>query len=625
MSKLSRELTLLDVFCMASGSMISSGLFVLPAIVFIKSGASVILVYLISSIFVLPAVFSNSELSTAMPKAGGTYFFVERTFGPAFGLFTGLANWFSVAMKGAFALVGMAVFIKIVLLHLGLEVEQTSTLIKMLSIICCLFFMTLNIVSVKHASRFQVVLVIFLLLALFLYFITGIPSINVHKFKPFFPENVGIIKFFAAVGMVFVSYGGLTHVVSVAEEVKNPPRNMPFGMFLAWFVVSFLYFAVVSITVGVMEHQKLSESLTPISDSAFVFSGIPGYLIMAIAAMTAFITTANAGLISASRSLLAMSRDKLLPKSFSHINSRFRTPHISIAVTTLFMIVAIVGLNLEQLVKTASALMLILFVLVNVSVIIMRESSLQSYRPTFRSPLYPYIQISAVGIYLGLIIAMGIIPLIISIAFIAFSISWYYLYVSKRVSRRSAIMHLVARVTDKPFQTNTLENELRDILLERDEIIEDRFDQLVKNCEIKDITTALSYTDVFQLIAESFSNRIKIDTTAFYDKLIDREAQGSTVIQPGLAIPHVVIDGENKFEIMLIRSLEGIKFPHSQEPVHCIFVLAGTKDERNYHLRALMAIAQVAQQDDFMNKWKNCYGTEGIRNMILLSARSRQQ
>jgi len=102
-----RELTLLDIFCIASGAMISSGLFVLPGIAFAKVGPALLLSYLLAGILMVPAFLTKAEMATAMPKAGGTYFFVERSLGALAGTLAGLANWFSTALKSAFALVGI--------------------------------------------------------------------------------------------------------------------------------------------------------------------------------------------------------------------------------------------------------------------------------------------------------------------------------------------------------------------------------------------------------------------------------------------------------------------------------------------------------------------------------------
>ncbi len=623
MSKLLRQLTFIDIFAMASGSMISSGLFILPAIVYSKNKASVILIYILASILVLPAVLAKSELSTAMPKAGGSYFYVDRSLGSAFGFFTGLADWFSVAMKSAFALVGMAVFIDIIVKSIGISHLDPETLMKATSLICCCFFMVINIFSVKHSSKFQNYLVLILLLTLLFFIVTGLKSFDIKHYKPFYPENASALSLFGAVGMVFVSFGGLTKVTAVAEEVKNPQRTLPLGMLSAWFVVSLLYFVVIALTVGAMDNHLLKESLTPISDAAKVFAGTSGYIILSISAMAAFITTSNAGLVSASRSLMAMSRDKILPAFFGKISDRFHTPYVSILITGTLMILAIVLLDLESLVKTASALMLTLFVLDNLSMIIMRSSKLQTYRPTFIVPLFPYIQIFAILIYISLIISMGLIPILTSLIFVVFSALWYRFYIVKRITRTSALMHLVTRLTDKPFQSDTLEKELREVIVERDSIVEDRFDEMIHQCDIIELEDDCDLEETFKIICNKLQSKMDIDQEHLHERLLEREAQGSTVIDAGIAIPHIVVDGENRFEIMLLRSKSGIKLADNQPPLHCIFVLVGTKDQRNYHLRALMSIAQIAQQENFLKNWLDCRNINSIRNMILLSNRTR--
>jgi len=275
------------------------------------------------------------------------------------------------------------------------------------------------------------------------------------------------------------------------------------------------------------------------------------------------------------------------------------------------------------LVKTASTLMIILFILVNASVIIMRESRIQSYRPKFRSPLYPYIHILAIIAYSVLIIDMGKVPLLISAGFVGLSAAWFGLYAFRKVSRASAAKHIVERVTDRQLKTVTLEDELRDILLERDDIVGDRFDQLIKKCEIIDIQGRASARNIFQQAANILAGRLGTDESVLLEKFLDREAEGSTVIQPGLAIPHKVAEGEKKFDVLLVRAVDGIDFPHAPELVRIMFILAGSKDERNYHLRALMAIAQIAQQKDFEQRWLAARNIEAIRNLILLSTRKR--
>ncbi len=622
MKQLRRQLGVLDVFAVAAGAMISSGLFILPALAYAKAGPAVIVSYLLASLLIVPSVLSKAELATAMPRAGGTYFYVERSLGPILGLFSGLANWFSLALKSAFAVVGMAILVELAVQGV-FQVELDPIHLKTIGVVCCAVFTALNIVSVKHTSRLQVLLVAALLAILLLFVVTGAETISLSRYEGFLQK--GWLSVFATAGLAFVSFGGLTKVASIAEEVRHPGRNLPLGMTLAWFVVALLYLTVVSITVGSVDGAELSTSLMPISIAAGKATGTFGYVLLSVAAVAAFVTTANGGILAASRSPMAMSRDQLVPAFLARVNKRFGTPHSGVLLTGAFMIAAIVFLDIEALVKTASTLMIILFILDNASVIVMRESKIQSYRPLFRSPMYPYSHIFAIIAYAALIVDMGRVPLSISGGFVVLSAAWYWLYVSKRVKRASAVMHIVERVTDKAIKTVTLENELRDILIERDNIIEDRFDQLIKNCAILDIEGAQDSEMVLRRAAEALAQRLDLDELVLFEKFLHREAEGGTVVQPGLAIPHIIVEGDNKFEVLLVRAKDGIRFAYAQDPVRIMFILAGSKDQRNYHLRALMAIAQIVQEKQFEDKWQRARGTEGLRNLILLSARQRDQ
>ncbi|MCK4446262.1 MAG: amino acid permease, partial [Candidatus Marinimicrobia bacterium] len=147
--KLIRQLGGTDVFCIAAGAMISSGLFVLPGIIYAKVGPAVILVYILAGIFAIPALFSKAELTTAMPKAGGSYFFIERSMGSVAGTIGGFASWFSLSLKSAFALVGISVFITLI------NPDITEIQIKFIAVGLCMFFTVLNVVSVKITGKVQ--------------------------------------------------------------------------------------------------------------------------------------------------------------------------------------------------------------------------------------------------------------------------------------------------------------------------------------------------------------------------------------------------------------------------------------------------------------------------------------
>lgn len=613
--KLKRELGLLDVFCIASGAMISSGLFILPSLAFYRTGPAVVFSYVVAGILILPGMFTIAELTTAMPKAGGVYFFIERSMGAPVGTIGGLANWFSLSLKSAFALLGIGIFAT--LINPGIDPFQ----IKLIAVFCCIFFMTINILGVKHTGRLQIFLVLFLLAILLFFVVRGFMFIQPQNYIPFMPY--GPASIFATAGLVFISFGGLTKISAIAEEVKNPGRTILLGMFLAFSCVMSLYAGVVFVTVGLLEPSQLSSSLVPISDAASSFAGKPGSIVLAVAALLAFISTGNAGILTASRSSLAMSRDLLLPKFFQKIDPRFKTPYVSIIITTTFMVSVILFLSLENLVKTASTLMILLFSFANIALIIMRESKIQGYRPKFHSPLYPWIQIGGIVGYGVLLFKMGFKPLLISALFIMGSLVWYFVYGRRRVSRRAALLHVIERVTARELVDATLPDELREIIIERDEIIEDIFDHLIKECYVLEIEGSMARDEFFKLVSRALSGRLNVDPDTLTKLFIKREEESHTVIRPGLAIPHIVIEGERKFDVLLARAKQGVMFPDARQPVHTIFVLVGSRDERNLHLRTLAAIAQIAQDKNFDKTWLQARNTQALRDVMLLAERKR--
>jgi APA family basic amino acid/polyamine antiporter len=138
-----------------------------------------------------------------------------------------------------------------------------------------------------------------------------------------------------------------------------------------------------------------------------------------------------------------------------------------------------------------------------------------------------------------------------------------------------------------------------------------------------DIDRSMSADEVFRQIADTLSMRLGLEKSDIFRLFKEREKLSSTVIQPGLAIPHIIVDANHKFDILLVRSKDGIIFAGVPDPVKTMFVLIGSMDERNYHLRALMAIAQIAQEKDFEKNWLAARNVEELRDLILLSSRKR--
>jgi len=617
--KLQRALGFWQVFCIAAGAMISSGLFILPGLAFAQAGPAVVISYALAGVMVIPAMLSKAELVSAMPKSGGSYFFIARSMGPLPGTLAGLANWFSIALKSAFALVGIGALAR--LMAPNISAASLDWTIKLVAIACCVFFMGLNILSVKLAGWFQIVMVAVLLAVLTVFVFLGLPAVRHGHLAGFMDKGFGAVL--ATTGLVFISYGGLTKVASLGGEVHHPGRNLPAGMFAASLVVGLFYVAAVFVTVGVLPADALAGSLTPLSLAAGEFLGPAGLILLSAGAMLAFVTTGNSGILSASRTPLAMSHDGLLPAVFRKLSTRRKTPYVSILLTGGFMIAVIATLTIPDLVKVASTMMLMLFVLVNGAVLVMRSSKIQNYRPVFRAPLYPWLQVAGVVVYGLLIARMGAVPLLTTAVFLAVGTLWYFLYVRKRIARESALVYMVKGIVSKDIYRSDLEEELKEIALERDAVAHDRFDRLIQRCAILDLPSSVTAEEMFRRAAQVLSPRLGLEAEQLFQLFRQRERQTSTVIQPGLAIPHIVVDGQGLFEILLVRCRDGVRFPGQDQPVQVVFMLVGSADERNYHLQALMAIAHITQEPQFLERWLRAPGEEHLRDIVLLSGRRR--
>lgn len=609
--QLHRRLGLVHVFCIASGAMISSGIFVLPGMAFAQAGPAVILSYALAAMLAATGLLSTAELSTAMPRAGSDYFFITRSVGPAFGTIAGILNWVSFSLKSSFALVGMAALIQVVA---GVDMRVSGVLLG-------LAFVGVNLTGVKEAASLQVALVMVLLCIMILFVAGGLPDVSVTRFENFAPR--GIKAVFSTAGLVFVAFGGLLKVASMAEEVKDPGKTLPNGMILSLVLVGLFYVLMVGVTVGISDPSELSASLTPISDAAALIMGRTGAMLVGVAASLAFLTTANAGIMAGSRYLLALSRDGIVPGFLCRAGVKSGTPHAAILLTGILVILP-QFLDLKTLVEAASLGLILTNMLSLVSVIVLRESGIQNYRPTYRAPMYPWLQIAGIIGFGFILLEMQEDAFLISTGLACFGFLIYWFYGRSRAMHESALMHIVQRLTSRELVSGLIESELKDIIRERDGIETDRFDSLVESCPVLDLSGPHSMEELFGLAAGLLGDRMKVDSGSVLSQLLEHEKQSSTAISRHLAIPHLVIEGSSSFEILMVRCQDGVFFSERAPSVRAAIFLAGSKGERNFHLRSLAAIAQTVQQESFERLWRRAKGEQALRDIFLLARRRRE-
>ena len=151
----------------------------------------------------------------------------------------------------------------------------------------------------------------------------------------------------------------------------------------------------------------------------------------------------------------------------------------------------------------------------------------------------------------------------------------------------------------------------------------DQFDALVEHAPILDLDGPLGVADFVKQAARVLAPNVGLTPEAFMEQMLSREAESSTVMLPGLAIPHLRMEGEGVFALLVGRCREGIRFPGGEEPVVAAFTLVTSEDQRHLHLRALAAIAHLAQQPDFEARWLQADDAEALRDLLLRTERRR--
>ncbi|MFW5755322.1 MAG: amino acid permease [Tangfeifania sp.] len=624
--KLKKELGLFEVFTISTGAMFSSGFFLLPGLASQYTGPSVFLAYLVSGLLILPAMFSIAEISTALPRSGGAYFFLDRSFGPLIGTIGGLGTYFALMFKTAFAIIGIGAYAAIFW-----EVP-----IKTIAIMATLFFMVLNLFGAKKSTGLQNFFVSFLIIVLGAFIFDGlyniffsdrvdIPKANEH-FSPFFTNGFeGII---VTAGFVFVSYLGLTQIASVAEEIRNPERNIPLGMLLSLSVTSLIYFLGVFVMVSVIEPSEFANDLAPAATAVKkLFTWMPGNLgayLMTGAAMAAFASTGNAGLLSSSRYPFAMGRDQLFPPMFSKVGKN-GSPVTAILLTTGFILFFILVLSEEGIAKLASTFQLLIFMFINFSVIVFRKSKIESYDPGYKSPFYPFMQIIGIIISIVLIAYMGWMAILFTAAIVLMGVLWYQYYARVRVKREGAIFHWFALLGK--YQHAELENEFMSIIKEKGLRQGDPFDETIIRARITHLEKDTDFDHLVNYVSGIFATQMHVKK-----ELLVKEFYGTTRIDPALVIPRVsILYAKDKgvdhpslhiaiSETGIVKKIEKYGIT-SEDEINVFFFLVNPFDEPRQQLRMLSRLIDIIERDNFAEDLLGMKNQREIKEYLLHNER----
>jgi len=178
------------------------------------------------------------------------------------------------------------------------------------------------------------------------------------------------------------------------------------------------------------------------------------------------------------------------------------------------------------------------------------------------------------------------------------------------------MLKLVERLSVREFSSPQLEQEIEEIISGKDDNEQDRFTKLISNCEIIDYSHGQSREALFKMAAKKLSDG-QISRESLMEKYQDRELSSSTALSPFFAVPHVVVEKENTFKLLIVRSKKGIKYDEKMSAVHAIFFLVGSQEQRHFHLVTLSSLAGIVRSPDFEKEWLAKRNPEELRRLIL--------
>ncbi|OLZ39965.1 amino acid transporter [Natrinema saccharevitans] len=456
--ELAKDLGLISAMTIGIGTMIGAGIFVLPGVAANAAGPVVVVSFVVGGLIAMVNALSVSELGTAMPKAGGGYYYINKSLGPMFGSIAGMGDWMGLAFASAFYCIGFGQYLAV---FLPLPEIVFLNPIQVGALFAGAIFVGVNYIGAKETGGIQTIIVFTLLAILTVFAIAGFVSFDYATLVGdggLAPYGSGAIL--PATALVFVSFLGYAKIATVAEELKNPGRNLPIAIIGSVGIVTVIYAILVTTMLGVIPWPDLSQdapvaqaaevafptSIGPVGGLAAAATGV-----MTLGALLATASSANASILASARINFAMGRDKIVTNWLNEIHPNFATPYRSILVTGALIIafITFMGRDIEVLSKAASVLHLIVYALMNVALIVFREADVPEYDPDFTVPFYPITPILGAVLSLGLVAFMDGLEIALSGAFVVAAVLWYFLYARTKTTQQGVLSHYVRSREDE--------------------------------------------------------------------------------------------------------------------------------------------------------------------------------
>jgi amino acid transporter/nucleotide-binding universal stress UspA family protein len=410
-----RDLGLFDATMIGVGAMIGAGIFVLTGIAAGEAGPASILAFALNGLVTLLTAFAYAELASAIPRAGGGYSFVRMAFPGVVGFVSGWMLWFAYTVACSLYALGFAgyfweFFVKYTpwLTDLIFSLVDPHRAILIVTLLIGSFFVWLNVRGAEVTGKTENVLTVSKICVLGIFVFFGLlrvfdePGRAADAFLPFFPAGLGGVL--VAMGLTFIAFEGYDLIATVAEEIKDPEKNIPRATFISLSLTVVMYLMILFVSLAAIESGDLApwKYLGQFKETAIVraaegFMPAIGVAVIVAGGLLSTMSALNATVMAASRVAFSMGRDMWLPSLISRIHVKRRTPHIAVIVTGMILMAMALTLPIEAVGSAASLIFLLTFALVNLSVIVLRRKYPEIPR-RYRVPLYPVVPIAGLGL-----------------------------------------------------------------------------------------------------------------------------------------------------------------------------------------------------------------------------------
>ncbi|KOX92299.1 amino acid transporter [Haloarcula rubripromontorii] len=453
---LAKDLGPLAALTIGVGTMIGAGIFVLPGEAILKAGSLASVAFILGGVIAMFTALSASELGTAMPRSGGAYYYVNHALGPMFGSVAGWANWLGLAFASAFYMVGFGRYIaRIFGLSGSVGVGPISlTVVKLIALVGGAFFVFINYVGAKETGRLQNIIVVLLIGILTVFTLLG----TLRAEPSNLPAATDVVTTLETTGLIFVSYLGFVQITSVAEEIKDPGKNLPRAVIGSVVIVTVIYALVLVIMSAAVPQGFIADIISSDAENPIAVVEVGSYIQGAVmggallfGGLLATASSANASILASSRINFAMGRDRIVTPALNEIHPRYGTPYRAIGITGGLILLFIIIGDLTLLSGAASGLHLIIYGLLNVALIVMRYVNPEEYAPDFVVPLYPLLPILGVVLSFALLVFVASDALLLSFGIAAAAILWYGFYARSRTEKQGILSkHIISRSDEMP-------------------------------------------------------------------------------------------------------------------------------------------------------------------------------